>query len=183
MNDVDFKHRLGKFAKHLKESDALQIIVRGHLYIEAELIELISESMAMVNPKAIDIADLSFRKKVELAISLGLLKPEEKKSFLELNALRNKVAHNLDIEIGSENAKKLYMSFSKFFKHLYGKEPKSFTKFRVILRQCVRVMWVHLNQGRINQHNLKLKIEAQNREIKEIADEYRRKNPDYDPST
>ena len=132
-------------------------------------------------PKAIDLEDLSFRKKVELAIAFGLLRQEDKQAYLVLNALRNKVAHNLDLQIRAEHSEKLHKSFSKFFLHLYGREQRSYTKYRVVLRQCIRVMWVHLNQGRIEQNKLKEKVEAQNKRIREIADDYRKKNPDFDP--
>ena len=162
------RKREKNFDKHLNETDTLQIVIRGHLYVEAELLDLLSESIAMVRPKAIDLADLSFRKKIEFAIALGLLAPENKRPFLELNALRNKVAHNLDLVISADHVEKFYGSFSKFFRFLYGTEPTSYRRYRVILRQCIRVMWVHLNQNRLEQHRLKAEMERDHIRVEEI---------------
>lgn len=173
MSEKSISKREEKFKKHLDEKDALQIVIRGHLYVEAELLDLLGESIAMVRPKAIDLGDLSFRKKIELAIALGLLAPENKRPFLELNALRNKVAHNLDLVISPDHIEKLYSSFSSFFKYLYGTKPSSFRYYKAILKQCLAVMWIHLNHSRLEQHRLKQKSEEDHKKVVELLEKHK----------
>ena len=65
-------------------------------------------------------------------------------------------------------AEKLYASLSEFFKYLYGNKPASFKRYRVVLRQCIAVMWVHLNELRSDQHRFKKKMKEDHQRVEKL---------------
>jgi hypothetical protein len=168
MSKESIKKRREAFAKHLGSRDSLQIVIRGHLYIEAELVDLISDSVAMVRPEAIDFDSWSFPRKLEMAEALGLIESKNIGAFRSLNSLRNKLAHDLELEVSDAHVRDLYNSFSDLFKHLYGKPPTSSRKHKDALRQCIMVMWVHLNVIRQRQEELKGQWRQVRKEVAEL---------------
>lgn len=95
-----------RFIDHINADDPLQIVIRGHLYVEAELITLISE--ALKDSEALDLSRLGFPTKIDLAVALGLLSRDEKAPYIYLNKLRNSLAHNLNSDIGEKEEQELF---------------------------------------------------------------------------
>jgi hypothetical protein len=93
--------RLERFFQHVLVDDPLSLVIRGHIYIESALIKLMEQGVP--RPEAIDFARLNFPTKINLAVALGLLSEEEKPGYLALNKLRNKLAHDVEIEVGSDD--------------------------------------------------------------------------------
>jgi hypothetical protein len=109
-----FENQLNSF------DDALQIIIRGHLYVGAEIDDLITEQLPQ--PEYLDLDSFNFPKKIDLLIDLGLLPPEDKGGYLSLNRLRNKIAHDLDYIITEDQVNKLYQSLSQNLQHPFHKK-------------------------------------------------------------
>ena len=91
--DADRKFDPEAYLKAIDTTDFLRLVVSGHLYIEAVLIELIKKRLP--SPSAIELEELRFMQIVDLAVALDLLKAGERQPFRLLNKMRNKLAHEL----------------------------------------------------------------------------------------
>lgn len=137
------KERL--FLDNIEKKDPLQIVVRGHLFLENELIHLLESTFPQMN--CLDPSDLRFPMKVKLVGALGLLHKESISIYLMLNSLRNKFAHRLDMKITSEEIEKLINSLSK--QQLYtfekiNKDNKNEEDYLENLRDIISIMFVEL---------------------------------------
>jgi hypothetical protein len=86
---------------------AISPVLRGHLFVERVLVELISRSLK--RPSVLFAKDrMSFATKVDLASAMGLLTDEYVSAFKALNNIRNEYAHSssFDIEFGVLNGLK-----------------------------------------------------------------------------
>ena len=100
-----------RIVRWLTQEDPLGIIIRGHLYIESNLIQL-SESALPVSG-AIDLAKLNFPNKLDLAMALNVRPKTESEGYTRLNALRNQLAHKIDVEFSDIQEKEFYKSLSE----------------------------------------------------------------------
>ncbi len=171
MSMDDITKRKALFSEHVNAPDPLQIIIRGQLHIEAELVELISDSIAVVRPEVLELDDWSYTRKLEMAAALGLIATDVIGSYKALNSLRNKIAHDLSIQISEKHARDLYNSFSPFFRYLYGAAPENFVSYTAVMRRCMKVMWVHLNKAREKQEELKKQMQRDHEEVIALLDE------------
>jgi hypothetical protein len=94
-----------KYLEDINTDDVLGAVLRGHLYVEFELIRLIEAFF--VEPSAIDLTRVSFPVKVDLAMAMGILPEEERPALMFLNRLRNKLAHNLEATVTEEEERAL----------------------------------------------------------------------------
>lgn len=85
----------------VNQDDPLQVIIRGHLKVESELITLIEADLQ--RPEALDLNDLNFPVKVDLAIAMNLIPKHYRPIMRRLNLLRNRFAHNLDSEVTQQD--------------------------------------------------------------------------------
>jgi hypothetical protein len=106
-----------RFVTHLTSAQPLEVLLRGHLWVEAELIAALEDILPF--PKQIDLGRVSFPQKVSLVAAHGFIRPEDVPAYMKLNSLRNKVAHNLSAEPGEEYAHDLLGSFWTTPKRLY----------------------------------------------------------------
>jgi|SRR5699024_5291299 len=140
------KERL--FLDNIEKKDPLQIVVRGHLFLENELIHLLESTFPQKD--CLDPSDLRFPMKVKLVGALGLLPKESISSYLKFNSLRNKFAHRLDMEITSEEIKKLINSLSKQQSYVFVKRNKD-TNIEEdhieYLRDIISIMFVELKSA------------------------------------
>ncbi|MGH8157443.1 MAG: hypothetical protein ACREPQ_04945 [Rhodanobacter sp.] len=104
MADVD-----SQFIEDLQREDDLGLVVRGHLHIEHQLIELTAARLPFAS--RVDWNEIPFRTKLEIAYACGL--PEDrKKLILSLNSLRNEFAHRLDATIRKTEVVDIYNALS-----------------------------------------------------------------------
>ena len=82
--------------------DNFQKFMRGHLYLEALLGEIIERSFS--TPAALDRVAAMFFNKVKLVRALGRLDDREEELLLAVNAVRNKLAHKLEFSLTFETA-------------------------------------------------------------------------------
>jgi len=137
------KERL--FLDNIEKKDPLQIVVRGHLFLENELIHLLESTFPQMN--CLEPSDLRFPMKVKLVGALGLLHKESISIYLMFNSLRNKFAHRLDMEITSEEIEKLINSLSKQQLYIFekrNKDNKNEEDYIENLRDIISIMFVEL---------------------------------------
>lgn len=80
-----------KFMQDTKSDDILVIFLKAHLYIERELIKILTETIIDENI----LKSTTFRQKLDLANSMGLL--DGYYGVLgKINSIRNNFAHNID---------------------------------------------------------------------------------------
>jgi len=92
------------FNDQLREDD-VGLVLRGHLHIEHQLIELVSALLPFSH--RCNWGRTSYPAKVELALACGL--PEDMKGVLEkLGTLRNDFAHTLSATISKASVLDLY---------------------------------------------------------------------------
>lgn len=75
------------------------------------LTKLIEEFLG--EPRAIKVERLSFKYKVELALAVGVLIEELRRPLMELNGLRNKLAHDVEATISAEDQDRIFKSFTR----------------------------------------------------------------------
>jgi hypothetical protein len=109
----------------LAGEDDLGKIVRGHIYIEHELQDLIF--FAAPNPDELERFDkIEYSEKVKLALVLGL-DPLLKSALSAVGSLRNKFSHRLDMKLGIDQANNLVASLP----------PLSKRKFQTLLKEAL----------------------------------------------
>jgi hypothetical protein len=96
-------HKIPSSVVH--HADPLIILVTAHLHLESLIIGFIDH--ALMKPKALDVARLSFPMKVDLAIALGSFPEHVKSAALTINRIRNRFAHEIDATIGAEDVRQL----------------------------------------------------------------------------
>lgn len=152
------------FITETESESELQIILRGHLYIEREINEMLR--MLLVEPDEILNNRFMFMNKLNLSVALGILPKEEKHIFRKINDLRNGFAHQLDYVCKEEDIDKIFNSFSKDLKKIsknyfnYDDELSKLNK----LRKVIGVVWVYVR----SEHALlpyKLKMNKKYNEV------------------
>jgi len=94
-----------RFRGHLESDEPLEVLIRGHLWVEASLSGLLSRRL--VKPEAIDDARFTFMHRLALCDALGLVPSDLLPVIRRLNKLRNRVAHNLDAAVSETDQREL----------------------------------------------------------------------------
>lgn len=84
---------LSLYLAHTEGRGLVEVLLRGHLWVEKHLISLLEAELA--RPEALDLDRVSFAQKVKLADALGMLTPDEEGLLRKLNQARNLLAHDL----------------------------------------------------------------------------------------
>lgn len=101
---------LGLFVEHTRGRSVVEVLLRGHLWLENAVIDLIEADVA--NPAALNMDRMTFANKVNLAEALGLLSPGDAATLRTLNKIRNRLAHNLHGEPTPEDLATLHRGLS-----------------------------------------------------------------------
>ncbi|MCU5343279.1 hypothetical protein OCA10_29700 [Bacillus cereus] len=142
------EEQVNEFSEVTDGEDSLQIVLRGHLYVEYELERLLRKNME--NPDSILTDRFMFMNKVNLAIALGLLPKSRKKAYKKLNDLRNKYAHRLRFEVEHKDLDDFISDMDKevrdeVFTDEFGNkthEEVYATDIRLKLRHSILALWV-----------------------------------------
>ena len=105
------KNRYAAMVAHLEVNDATSILLKGHLWIEELLLDLIKAPLDA--PEYIDNMGLSFFNKIQLAQAMNCLSWPE--PILELNVIRNKIAHHVRFTVDLSTIRRLVSSFPSNF--------------------------------------------------------------------
>lgn len=129
--------------------DELQVILRGHLYIEHELEKLLK--IYMVEPQLVLTERFMFMNKINLAIALGALSLEKKNPYKKLNELRNNYVHQLKFKVSETDLNRLVDSFDRDLKDEASAKkwneglPEEYRGSQISKLQCaVLGLWTYL---------------------------------------
>lgn len=78
----------------LKEKELLQATIMGHLVIEY----MIDKALEVNECSIRKIEKMNFPQKIDSAIKLNIILPNQESLYLSINRLRNRFAHELDFE-------------------------------------------------------------------------------------
>jgi hypothetical protein len=92
----------------VNQEDPLQVVLRSHLMLESALIKLIESVLPL--PIEIELQQIPFSKRVDLAVALGVLPTDMRHRFTRINQIRNRFAHRFDSEINDEDVRVLWDS-------------------------------------------------------------------------
>ncbi|MDO7487014.1 hypothetical protein Q5O89_16725 [Peribacillus frigoritolerans] len=120
------------------KNDKLYIILRGHIYIDNHLNNLLEGFLP--NPNVLELYKESFYRKVILALSLNLIEQKHYEALIKFNDFRNKYAHRLRYKITHKEIKELKESLStidgfEIFKEdiIIGDKNNSVTDLKAII--------------------------------------------------
>jgi hypothetical protein len=94
-----------KLFEVLDSDEPLVMVIRGHLWIEHEL--QLAMWRVLELPEVLSFDRLTFERKIELAVAVGVLEETEMPAYLAANALRNRFAHDPEMEIDAATADRL----------------------------------------------------------------------------
>lgn len=98
------------WTNHLNAQDELALVIRGHLYVEAALVQQIET--ALVNKEGFDAERLPFPVKVKIAVALGKVAPADVGALSVLNRLRGRFAHDLNTKLNDKDELDLHNALS-----------------------------------------------------------------------
>ncbi len=131
-----------KLITDLNSEDDVGLLLRGHLYIERELVRIIEFHFEV--PELFDTDSINFPKKIYLAGAMGVMTPEEIKPYMMLNKLRNKVAHNLDSCVTEKDIRTLIESFTEKQLNMLNVAIESRPQDTQGLRHCILILFLYL---------------------------------------
>jgi len=122
--------------------DILTFIVRGHLYCESALANILRK--ALKNTAALDVDRLEYQAKVNLCNAFGLVQQYLVPGLLQLGSLRNRYVHRLDYNATEQDQRDLINTI----KSTCGPPAKYFlgrgVEFPNGLRRCIVALWIPL---------------------------------------
>ncbi len=132
-----------KLITDLNSEDDVGLLLRGHLYIERELVRLLE--FHLKHPDLFDTESINFPKKIYLAGAMGILTTDEIKPYMVLNKLRNQLAHNLDSQIMEKDIRGLVEALNErqltmMSVAIEARPPQD----REGLRHCILILFLYL---------------------------------------
>lgn len=105
-------------SEFLKHRSPFETIIRGHLYVQSALINLVRT--ALDKPDAINLARIDFSSLVQWAVALGLIERQAGPGFHKLNSFRNRFAHNLYAGYSLQDAIDLFNALGRRHRAMVG---------------------------------------------------------------
>jgi hypothetical protein len=107
-NDVTVRPEDKEIAAQIVAGDDLSAIVKSHLYLESFIAEAIEGYVSF--PQYLRLERMTFIQKARLAASLGIIEPRFYDPIVKLNALRNRVVHDLHTTLEDAEIQALFDS-------------------------------------------------------------------------
>lgn len=149
----EFSFDFKAFEEAMKGADMLSMIIRGHLYLEHALIQMLVEAMSLPNVSL--VRRMNFPMKLDMCIALGLLGEEWKAPVNKVNEMRNKVAHRLNFEFSQNEKDELFALFPPLVQQMtldeVGAKDKSHLAWGNILRVLPIAMDIYRQQRMIGR--------------------------------
>jgi len=157
-----------QFLAHIKVDAPLEIVLRGHLWVESSLIGLIEE--VLPHPEAIDLARFSFPQKLSLGVALGLVRSQHAPAYLKLNALRNRVAHDLYSAITEREQEEMIQALGPELRFMSGVDAEEHAgePFPEPLRAAIATLFVELNGVRDSVIKSREEMAALHKRVQEL---------------
>jgi hypothetical protein len=157
----EFSFDFKKFEEAMKGADMLSMVIRGHLYLEHALIQMLVE--AMTKPNETLVRRMNFPTKLDLCIALDLLNEEWKVSVNKVNEMRNRVAHRLDTQFSDAEKDELFNSFPASVQQMtldeVGATDKSQLRWGNVLRVLPIAMDIYRQQKMVVRVQEKYSLE------------------------
>ncbi|MGD0590822.1 MAG: hypothetical protein ABSA44_08495 [Bacteroidota bacterium] len=139
------EHFIQLFSALYSTEDILAFLIRGHLYCEASLTELLSQHLK--NKTEINIDRLDYSVKINLCSALGLIPVMLKPGLQHLGVIRNKYVHNLNYSATEQDQ----LDFLNTIRSTMGEPAEDLfsrnTKFPNGFRRCVMALWIPLQMA------------------------------------
>lgn len=119
-----FEEIADSFEQHITRDEPLEVLIRGHLWIEAALTTLVDRTLR--RPAALEKAGLSFSQRVSLAEAMGLVPQDMAYAMRQINRLRNRAAHNLNDPPRETDQAQLLGSCSPRLRYIAGADVKEY---------------------------------------------------------
>jgi hypothetical protein len=135
---------------HLDGGDELNVIVRGHLYLEHVLIAFLTEALRY--PEAVKFRRIPYPLKVDLCAALGAVPKEIVAPLIKVNELRNRVAHNLNYQFTEQDKRDLYNCYPKYGQELVleaGEPGRSYPLSEIGFGHMLKVIIILCDLGRL----------------------------------
>ena len=137
--------------------NVMLVVVRGHLYCESALAEVLRKHLQ--RPEEIQIDRLEFQAKVNLCSALGALALELKPGLTQLGKLRNKYVHQLDYKATENDQTDLVNSLKSTIgmpAQFYLRRVRNFPS---ALRRCVIALWLPLEMHCVPREETRAMLE------------------------
>lgn len=108
-----------KFLIDTRSQEMLIVVLKSHLYIERELINMLTETI--VDERV--LKGTTFKQKLQLAYSMGML-DDNYGAVNKVNTIRNQYAHDIDYEFNEKEFEDLLSTLSKEAKADYWEDYK-----------------------------------------------------------
>ncbi|MFE4047131.1 hypothetical protein [Priestia sp. YIM B13490] len=138
----DFSKDFDQFIIDTAEENTLQIVLRGHLYIEREITTFLE--LALKEPQEVITERTFYGNKLSLAYALGILSKDDKISCKNLGEIRNSYAHKWGFEVKEVDFDKLVSSFKGDLKKHYELFRNPNHSLAARLAAAIGVMFLHL---------------------------------------
>lgn len=130
------------FAELRSTEDVMLVVIRGHLYCESAVGDLLRNPLKY--PDEIQIDRLGYRAKVNLCTALGVFGLDLKPGLTQLGQLRNKYVHQLDYEATEKDQADLVNSVKSTIGLPAQYYLRRLTEFPNGFRRCVIALWLPL---------------------------------------
>jgi hypothetical protein len=127
-----------QFLEIINVVDCLALVIRGHQSIEAALNAAISETL--LEPHAIEIEQIGFSVKADLAVALRIIRADSLPLFTILNRTRNRFAHRAAATFQASDATDIRNCLSDWQRHALGEQLGS--EAIDVLRQCIAIAFI-----------------------------------------
>lgn len=155
-----FESDLKGFCSDVETENPIQVILKGHLYIEHELIELLKRKL--VDHTKLNLNKCTFSMLYKLVFAMGLLPDEIYYVIKAINNLRNDCAHNLSYTFGPKEWKYIEDTLSGNFKRQYesflSSSCKDQSKELIKLQMVLFTIWEAIKSDNIIPDNIKSKL-------------------------
>ncbi|KOR78362.1 hypothetical protein AM232_07730 [Bacillus sp. FJAT-21352] len=121
----EFSVQRKQFVKDVEHDDILMVILKTHLYIEKEMIELTEEFFKFPTR----LSDYKFKARLNLLYSLGIIEKQLYEPISSINDIRNKFAHNLTYEFTEKDYKRIKDTLSKEILTEFKKDKDFYSTF------------------------------------------------------
>lgn len=148
-NSDGFLFDLATFHNHLDQEAEIEVVIRGHLYLEHVLIEMIKETLS--KPQLVKLERVSFLTKLELCAANQLVDEKFFGAIRFVNTIRNRVAHDLTYELTPTDKKTLFELVPQFGQTLIlerGETGERFELDEIPIGHFFKVMGVLLDLNR-----------------------------------
>lgn len=150
--------------RDLSAEDPRWILLRGHLWVEHELVRLTRE--VLHRPDALNYVQWNFLQLMELGVGLGVVPEELEPACRKVNSLRNRAAHDVGFEFRPEHERDLVNTLGKAERYFAMVDESA--KFPENLRRVLGLLIVGMQHQREGVHRRKESTRELNQRLQQL---------------